>query len=267
MADEIPLPYTTWNGIPFNDSYDELEEGMDQTGVYAIKNYYCNWGQRWTFYQFLRGRYMPLSGGNLSVLVPAQYPDNTNLYAYSAVMTPVAPDGAKGAYGSASFKYAKIKVTFKSPQYNFDGSDTQYIGQTRLDFGGNMVTLPQDAYKFSDGTRTEESVGRLMPSIEHTITRGLIDFLPVDVIGGLIGKINSAPLWGLYDAETLLFAGASADRQADGNGKITWTVEYKFLYRPVSWNKVVRPDTGEWDYIADSGGDKIYQTGDFTTLP
>lgn len=267
MANEIPLPYTTWNGIPFNDSFDDLEEGLDQQGVYAIKTYYCNFADRWAFYQFLRGRYIPQAGGVVTTLVPAQYPDNLNLYANSAVMNPVAPDGANGPFGSASFKYAKIRVTFRSQTFNYDGSATEYFGQTRLDFSGNMVTLPQDAYKFSDGKQTEEPVGRLIPTIEHSITRTLIQALPVATIGGLIGKINSGSLWGLYDAETLLFAGASASPQPDGNGKLTWTLEYKFLYRPVSWNKVVRPDDGTWDYIADSGGTKVYDTGDFTLLP
>ena len=87
----------------------------------------------------------------------------------------------------------------------------------------------------------------------------------------LATPLNNAP-FALGDfvcpTETLLFIGGPSDRETDTSGGAVQTVEYKFMYRPISWNKYLHPDgKSGWQYLYDNNSAKVYQLGDFTTLP
>ena len=66
----------------------------------------------------------------------------------------------------------------------------------------------------------------------------------------------------------MLFLGGPNTRQADTAGDVSQEVEYKLSYRPISWNKFLHPNgTSGFQYLLDGNGNKVYETGDFSTLP
>lgn len=278
------LNQTSRTGVAYCQLHDGLEEGADQGGLYAKKSYLCAWVDRWKFLKELRGSTTITggSGGKITRLLPAVYPDNNYLYAFDAKVTPFGNNRGLGP-NQITYDYAKIDVTFKTADYNFDNSqstgepavDSVTFGTVDLAFSGEFLSLPTN-HKFqfvTSGKASSQSQGVLVPNIEYSITRHQIPFLPVTIIKGLMGRINAAAWYG-FDPETVMFVGGSARRSATTEGLQAWDLDYRFLWRPYSWNKALT-ELGTWDTIMAggvgppplTGGSKLYLTGDLSLLP
>lgn len=280
----MPLPQlnlVSATGIAYCEPVEGIEEGADRNGVYARKPYLCAYADRWKFLRELRG-YSTVSGGKVLRHPPAVYPDNKLLYADDARVSPLIT-GVRQGVNQVTFDYAKIDVTFKTPDYNYESGggtgepavDGVTYGTVRLAFAGEFVTIPGRKARFkTSGEALDSNPGVLVPNLEYSITRHQIPYLPVTIIKGLVGKINSAA-WLGFDAETVLFVGGEADRSATSEGLQAWTIDFKFLWRPVSWNMGLTTNR-TWEYVVFNGsnppppitgGNLTYDSGDFTLLP
>jgi len=217
-------------------------------------------------------------GGTIVRTRPFAYPGNPSLYCRS--ITSVRPLGPTIPLTSIGLpwitqKWAITEAVFRQLPFALDANDPNYTGQayTTVQFGvsGEFVTLPDSTYRFSDGTPTNTPIGKLLPQIEINVKRYFMPYLPVAEMAALAGKINNA-LYKIgnysFPVGTLLFAGGPSEFNVDTAGNITQDVEYKFVYRPVNWNKYFHPNrTTGWDTVTDGSGNSPYESGTFTTLP
>src|SRR5438270_297985 len=68
----------------------------------------------------------------------------------------------------------------------------------RLNYGGNMITIPGSCYAFGDGTKVNQDVGRFVPEVEYSVTYYQVPpGLDPTLITGLTGTRNTVPLFGL----------------------------------------------------------------------
>ena len=146
-------------------------------------------------------------------------------------------------------------------------------GYFRVTFGagGEFLTIPETSYQFSDGTPTNSPLGIFMPQAEITVTRYRAPFVPDQVMMPILGMLNDAPftiLNNTYNTGTLLFMAGNSEVESDPLGNITYQYEYKFMYRPIDWNKYLHPTRGQgFQYVNDGAGNMPYQYTSLEVLP
>lgn len=262
--------------VPFNIFADSgVREGGTVDSPTAEVKFSVKWSDRITFVNFVCGA--TLGGpGAITRLPPLAYPPSPNLYATRDFA--IEPLGKLRADSNWVFyDRALVTITFAVPQFDFPGGpaggDPSGVPwtTTTFDLSGEFLTLPDSTFKFSGGKPLGVPAGRIIPQVAITFKRHWVPYLPVSAMFGLLGKVNNAA-FSLGDfscpAETLLFLGGPNQRQSDTSGHASQEVEYKMIYRPVSWNKFLHPDgVSGFQYINDGNGNKVYDQGDFTTLP
>lgn len=261
--------------VPFNFTiaYDTgIEEGGTLESPEATVGFKVAWSDRINFMNFVCGTTLGGPGAIVRTL-PAQYPPSPNMYATREFR--IQPLGKLQTLNNwVTYPYALVSIKFAIPHYDFDGS-TDASGKpwttTSFDVGGEFLTLPDSAYKFTGGIPANGSVGKVIPQISITMKKHWMPYLPVAEMFNLVGTVNNAPVnLGNFVAptETLLFLGGTNSREADTAGGVSQEVDYKMTYRPISWNKFLHPNgTSGFQYLFDGGGNKVYSLGDFTTLP
>lgn len=271
MASTISVPYTIIADEGITESYSPDD------GPRATVRFKCLWSDHAQLARDLIGT-STSTGTSIIRVAPFQYPSNPYLYCRSISsvrplgkkLIPLAGIGLPWITG----KYAIVEAVFWRPPFSFDGLDGPY-GQawTTIQFGasGEFMTLPDSTYRFGDGTPTNTPIGKVVGQIEINVKRYFMPYLPIAQIASLLGKVNNAAytIGGYsFPAGTLLFAGGPSEFANDTAGNITQDVEYKFVYRAVSWNKYYHPNrTTGWDTVTDGSGNPPYDSGDFTTLP
>lgn len=105
-----------------------------------------------------------------------------------------------------------------------------------------------------------EVPAKVFPLREVTYTWHQVPQVPRGNIEACLGKANNCifdvvtTVGGFYDAETLLFVGAKYLRSTTPTGRLTYDIEYKWLYRPNGWRKVLRPgDAFTFVYVTTTG--------------
>lgn len=259
-----------------------VQEGGEVNAPTAQVKFKVAWADRVDFVKYVCGTTVG-GPGSITRTIPLYYPPNPNLYATRQHL--IEPLGKLRSDpeidGWVCYDWAVVTINFAVPQYSYDfspggGSSTDDASgvpwtTTTLDVSGEFLTLPESTYKFAGGIVVGAPVGKVIPQVGISFKRHWLPYLPVAITFRLVGKLNDAP-FNLGDfvapIETLMFLGAPNVRQNDTAGNVSQEVEYKMVYRPISWNKFLHPDgTSGWQYIVDGGGNKVYELDDFSILP
>lgn len=245
-----------------------IEEWLPD-GLHATRKLRCAWGDRYTIRDaFMDQEYTLISGTGARCARVSVMP---------------APGQNKGALAVASYREALVTCEFE-----VGGPETVDLLSESIEPSGEFYTLPngdgKGNYYFSwtggaagEFLSPDETPGVLIRSIDYTITKYRVATVPTSAYS-LVGNVNDAAIhpktsgltgW-TFAAETLLFHGPRPDRTIKSDGTFTWTVAYRFTYRPNGWNKFPRATgvTLGWESIYLVGGAefKPYVLADFSVL-
>lgn len=184
--------------------------------------------------------------------------------------------------------HAKITATFTDPTTT--GELGGQVGASNSDWSvwtehwegsGEAVTLGKKL-KWSDAAtwaecsdvKKDAPVFMYFPSAVLTLsgTTNLITSDTKALILARVGEINWTDIKikkFTYPKETLLFLGADMQEGADATGSSTYSVTYKFMYRPNTWNKWYNDRKAgypDWERIIRSDGSSPYYRGQFSDL-
>lgn len=278
--------------MPISDySYVELTDSgkgqitEDNNGQGATRQFRVAWTDLGNFIKSLKGGSRAINSSVTTYTSPDRHPDFPNLYCVDASYEGIGAGSATG--GISSWPYAKVTANYKALAFE-PGVLTQ---EEELDFSIEYETLPEDSLETTDdSTNVAFPHKKIVPILTYSITLYNQPNLPnstsgtvtspidadnfqtkpptdnIQVIYGLLGKVNSVAFKGAA-AGCMLFLGAKASRSTNIYGDQNWKVGYKFLYRPVSWNKAFVSSKG--DYVAvrtKTGGSTIYTAGNFNQL-
>lgn len=268
----ITVPYVELH----EGSYEEVEPGV----VKAQKKYLIAWTDRWQFARDVAGTAQKVGSGLGTILrvVPLQYAPNKNLYANGLSMESTGRSSCDGA-GNSIYTHCVCTVSFSTPVWDYD-SGTDNPGQydkpyktLSISMSADIMTLPSRPWRFdtlSGGQIVPFTTdpGLVYPKAEITVVSHQLPDIPLDIVFGLVGKLNDATFYGCA-VGTVLFIGANQNRQRSAYGDKAWEAEYRFIYRPVDWNKYFSPAPGVgFDFVKDrSTSARPYAYGDFSTLP
>jgi hypothetical protein len=271
MAVQISRPFTVMCDSGLSESVGE------DGGPTATVKMKCLWDDH---YQIIRDLCGVATGsqGNIVREPPFRYPPAPALVAQSIPSI----EGLGKPFLSGFFpmdgrwitrKYAVMTVVFGQPKYDYDGAGQFGQPYTTVSFGvsGEHQTMPNSVYRFADGTVTTTPIGRMIPSMQISVTRHMLPYSPLGEIATLMGNINSDPYeiaGHAFAAGTLLFEGGDDNIEVDSVGNVTITVSYKFVFRPIPWNYYLSPKrTTGYALVTDGSGNPVYQSGDFSSLP
>lgn len=244
--------------VPYTRLMDATSGNADENGVIASCVFKTTPKDSWTFLRQCRGGLQQFGslGGIVYRLVPLQFPENTDLYAYRGQ---IDYKGAKqGLFPDDPYGWARIKIDFQFPTFNPNEDEwTTYSTRT----AANFITIPHRVYAFADGTRTGQDVGRLLPEQEALYVRHWVPDLTVikPLIYALSGRVNSAVFDG-QDPGTQLFMGGDTNVAISTLGNtLSQDVQLTFRFRSVPWNYCLHPDglTG-YAPVFDAGSNLIY---------
>ena len=270
--------------MPITVPYLEMHEGNSETiavgNVTAVKRYLIAWSDRWQFAKDVAGTAQKIGSGlsTITRYVPLQYPGNKNLYANGLKMEPTGRSSCD-SQGNSVYTHCICEVSFSTLSWDYEltqdnpGKYDQPYKTLSISMTADFMTLPSRPFVFNtlvggQQVQANESPGLLMPKAEITLVSHQLPDIDLNGVFTKIGTINDATF---YDAPrgTLLFMGANQNRQRMDTGSKAWEVEYKFVFRPVDWNKFYSPAKGVgFDFLKDKQtGNYIYQYSDFTQLP
>jgi hypothetical protein len=163
-----------------------------------------------------------------------------------------------------------VEATFTRPTWQAATSGSYF--SITWSGGGEVFTLPETVYQFGDGTPTATPLGIVVPQAEITVKRFRMPYIPDQQVAALLATpLNNAPFqigYNIFPTGTLLFSNGSSTTESDVLGNLTFTFEYRFLYKSINWNFAFHPDrTTGWAPITDGNGAPPFQSGDFNILP
>lgn len=233
----MPLASTsiTLGGVQCWD--EEIAESFTRTTAKVTRTIRCAWADRGKLIGFLRGGANVI--GNFYIYTtPQTAPAYPWLYTDEVE---VARDGAKKQDGAGVIAgdYAILTVAYTP----ILGTQT---GSISVDFGKEIIALPDNALKFADGSGepVPGSKAKVIPIVGITQSRLNLGTLPVQaILAASLAPLDNSGLFGA-PAGTLLFDGGRAVRKFTTAGAENWDLEYRFLCRPML----------RWDYMFDSTG-------------
>lgn len=268
--------------VPFEVVWDSgLREGYEaDTGAWAEVKFKCDWDDRVTLVNELVGTSLLQNPqtGQITTVFPYRYPGSPNLVARS--IPSIEPFGnAKlldwlplGKW--VSRKQAIVTCRFEYPKFTESGqqdaSGKPYT-QTTINLSGEIVTLPNTAYRFADGAYNSTPVGIPLPQAQISFKRYMLPYLPVFEMLSILGGVNGGPFtFGNFTAPigTVLFCGGASEVTLNTDGSVLQSVDYQFLFRPVPWGWALSPRTGEWTPLLNViNGNPPVNYVDFNILP
>ena len=269
----------TINGVTADELIEGFEEGASRSGLVAQKAYVCDWDSRYGLANGLLGLASGAGGvgGSISLAQPHAYPDSPNLYALEVSIR----GKGKCTQGAKQQRWEKAIVTAKYgvPEYQTAAGDdpggmhsidpaSPYVYCTQeMEFGGEYVTIPASALKFSDGTVIKQDQSLFIATVELSITLQKLPWLPAATILANINKLNNASFLGCATGK-LRFDGAKTQRTSSTDGTRTQEVHYKFTYRPVAdWNRSYHPNgTSGWVEVQDKNSSPLLSYADLSAL-
>lgn len=268
--------YTNTLPVPFTIMIDEgIQESNPETGPEARVKFKCLWSDHYALVQSLLGYQVSAPPSNIVYTGPYSYPPSPQLLCTSIERIqglgkplPFFNQNAAGLPWIAP-KKAIVTAVFRRPQWQ--GFNTGGFFSIGFAGGGEFLTIPETTYRFADGTPTNTPIGILIPQAEITVTRYRMGFLPDVQMIAATGKINANLFkigWTTYTPGSLLFMPGNSTVDADVTGQITYQVEYKFMFRPIEWNKFFHPNrTTGFATVTDGNGNPPYQSANFDLLP
>jgi hypothetical protein len=250
------------------DVYDEgATEQISASDAEATWVVVCNWTDRLSLALWFTGSFTT-SGVITQVTQPMVYPDAFWLFGHS-VRTEGVGTQTVGANGMAAFQYARLTVTFKPKQ---SGSiDTFEKGEESIDFGADVLSFngAEPFFKWKSDNKTlpaEASPGKIIPVVTFTKTIKGIHTIPYPAIfAAAAAPVNSNTYLGAAPGK-LRFDGAQSVVRFTSTGTIK-DLTGKFSFRPIEWNKMLRPSTGNFEEIVTiNGANPLYASSDFSAL-
>jgi hypothetical protein len=233
------------------------DEGTKETFVRstassATRTLVCAWSDRSTLINSLRGSVGQEGPTVIQYAAPASYPDAPWLYVDTVEVEGLAGENglSVGPNGLVAYKYARIRVTYKSLTYQ-EGIET---GVLSVDYGAEWMNLSTatPSLQFSDMAGGNVSADLNPPLRITTIafrqTRNNLPAIPVDLIISATDSVNLNSFQGAAPG-TVKFDGAWSQRRLFSNGDPGWDMTYAFTYRSVGWNVAYDPANG-WRPVA-----------------
>ena len=176
----------------------------------------------------------------------------------------------------------KITVSYKPADTPEGGGedlpqDTDFnLLPRKQTLGGEMQSITNGTlYWLSDGEQMNQPGFRRIVKGTYSIQQKVGDRDAANaLVLANVGKVNAND-WEGFDAETLLYIGATADEQLDKDGEKEWLFEHSWAIRIVTftdnadgWNYAWREDNNTWDKvdISTGGAGGLYNTTDFQAL-
>jgi hypothetical protein len=265
----------------------------DRQSPQAMRRLLADWADAPTICEALCGTVARIGITSLVYTPPTRHPSPKYnfLFALRARVSGLGPPSQDGL-GIISYPKAIIEVEYQPlPDQNDNSSEPQMTFVTeRREMGAEFMTLPKSTLVWASAdtlTATKSTVsigeesraGMLIP-----LTHVNVDipwwFAADSRINGLvfdnaIGKVNKNDFRFLYTkwpAETLLFNGASFNRQWTSQGAQAWQVSLNFTYKRTRWNRlydtraVVAAGTDGFFTFCKTNSDRVYQPIDFKLL-
>lgn len=272
FTNTLPVPFTIMTP-PYGD--EGIIESNPETGPEARVKFKCLWSDHYRLVQGLLGYQTSAPPANIVYTGPYSYPPSPQLLCTSVERIqglgkylPFFNQNAAGIPWIAR-KKAIVTAVFRRPQWQ--GFNSSGFFSISLAGGGEFLTIPETTYRFADGTPTNTPIGIVLPQSEITVTRYRMGFIPDQYIDLLLGKVNNAAFtigWNTYPPGTLLFMPGNSQFDADVLGQVTYQVEYKFMRRPIEWNKCLHPNrTTGFATVTDGNGAPPYGSANFDILP
>lgn len=302
----MALNYTTVGGI----AYEELEGSptyrADRDGFGATQIYRMAWID---IDAFLNESFpLPVRAGfSYEYVSERTFPGTDWLFTRSVAIEAMAPEKpTAGALFNIYDSGAKVTIEYATRTIELDtagggagtspsGADTGTLQSHRISIGGEAMILPVGAFgwaltqatfpgEFRPLQNENIRVGKIIPTIEHTLSFEYVPHPPFGTIAAMIGCVNSAVLLFNAQAETLLFVGADATRRVTAQGTEAWKLEYRFSQKivkgrlvggtvlsgfeavAIGWNHYFNPAEQWWDKVQTSNGDYPYATANFAYL-
>jgi hypothetical protein len=267
----MPLDSTTSITLFGITVWDEgtKEQFVRDTPSSATRTLVCAWTDRVALINALRGAVTQPSPAVIQYSPPASYPDAPWLYVDTVEVEGIAGNTGLNvaASGLVGYKYARIKVTYRSLSYQ-EGVET---GVLSVDYGSEFFTLSglTASLKFSDSTGGDVSTD-INPSMRITTitlhqTRNNLPSIPVSTIIAATDTVNAASFQGAASG-TVKFDGASSQRRLFANGNPGWDMTYAFTYRSVGWNVAYDPVNGWRPVVLKATGNPPFQSYDYNQL-
>jgi hypothetical protein len=248
------------------DVYDEgATEQISATDAEATWILVCAWADRLRLALWITGSFTT-SGVVTQVTQPMAYPDAFWMFG-SSVRTEGVGTMVVSTSGMAGFEYARLTATFKPKE---SGSiDSMEKGEETLDFGADVISFngAEPFFKWSDNTPLppEASPGKIVPVVSFTKTKKGGTIPLAAIFAAAESPVNSVVYLGA-PIGTLRFDGAQTSKRFTTTGtQKDYTV--KFSYRPIPWNYMLRPSTGNFEAIVTkTGGNPLYKSSNFAGL-
>jgi hypothetical protein len=233
-------------GIQVWDEGTKEQFKRDSTSS-ATRTLVCTWSDRVGLINALRGAVVQQSPVLVQYSPPSFYPDAPWLFVDTIDVEGIpGEDGLNvGTNGLVGYKYARIRVTYRSLPYQ-EGIET---GVMSVDYGAEWMTLSTStpSLKFSDSSggdvQTDQNPSLRLTTISFRQTRNNLPAIPVSQIIAATNTVNAATFQGA-PAGTVKFDGASSQRRLFSNGSPGWDMTFAFTYRTVGWNVAYDPANG-----------------------
>jgi len=162
-----------------------------------------------------------------------------------------------GPNGMVGYPYALLTLTYKPLDYS---SDTQTTSSIAVDYGAELITIPQSCLKWSGGGAPAGGpaggFALPIPIVRITQVRTNLPFIPnATILAATAAPLNSLPIFGAGE-KMVMFDGGRSFRRNILVGTF-WDLEYTFKYRPIAWDKLMAPDGNFYTVQSASGNDLI----------
>lgn len=264
--------------VPFVELPGSGIHQYDAEGGWAQRLLLCDYSQADSLCAELLGFPTPAGTEHQRRRPPERHPARPYLYCRSCRYE---GHGAPGREADGDITYTKAKVIAEyRPLERADSDDPDRQAITymteRREIARHYERVPTDQLKWQEGPSVGLSLSDrsdLLKWISTLIVRVDVHYwfgAPVSsgVFEQTIGKVNAGDfrvLWTTWPAETLIYEGASLERQYTSSGSAAWKVGLQFRYRTASWNRFLHPSLTFYT-VATSIGRKPYEPADFTLL-
>ena len=286
--------------VPFVELGEEfgLQGGYDDSGQWITRPLLCLWKDRDTLINEIAAPSQMRGGlsGLWVPTVPYQDPENPKLYAHDLTWKPAG--AIVPGHSPIQYTYAIITVTFRQPNFNWQGSDdpgnlnsisqdpdeaeSLLLATQELDFAKEWISIPNSSVKFkSDGLASNSHKQRSITIITMVITWHRYPVMPMGLVRNYVDTVNNKTFLGCPKG-TVKFLGPKTIREATSSpaspsgSNVTQKVTFTFQFRQYPWNQFVRDDGSGFDYLVnatyaggaggDSSGVETFAYMDFSKL-
>jgi hypothetical protein len=235
----------------------------------ATRTIVCAWSDRASLINAIRGLVVQAGPTVIQYTPPAIYPDAPWLFVDTVETEGIAGETGLNvsATGLVGYKYARIKITYKSLPYQ-EGIET---GVLSVDYGAEWMNLSGTtaSLSFSDTMGGDVSTDQNPPIRITTVsmkqTRNNLPSIPVSIIVSATDTVNLNAFQGAPPG-TVKFDGAASQRRLFANGSPGWDMTYAFTYRSVGWNVAYDAANGWRPIVLKATGQPPFASFDYSLL-